>query len=77
MIHSEAGLEETQELIVELERSLDRLRRRVQPINEQKFRIMAEGYVLQIHRLREEIDEYLGIVSFNDPGSRPQVPARV
>ena len=77
MIHSEAGLEETRELIVELERSLNRLRRRVLPINEQKFRIMAEGYIMEICRLREEIDEYLGITSFAESAPRQQIPELV
>jgi len=77
MIHSEAGLEETRELIVELERSLNRLRRRVLPINEQKFRIMAEGYIMEICRLREEIDEYLGIASFAESAPRQLVPELV
>ena len=74
MIHCEEGLKQAQYWIAELERSLNRLRRRVLPINEQKFRIMAEGYIMEICRLREEIDEYLGIASFTGPAPRPSGP---
>ena len=77
MIHSEAGLKKTQTLIADMERSLDELRQQVKPISEQKFRIMAEGCISQIRQMREEIDEYLGIVSFDDPIPGPQVPAHV
>jgi len=78
MIYTEEGLKETQGLVADMERSLDVLRRRSKPINEQKYRIMAEGLISQIRQMREEIDEYLGIVLRNDhlvPES--QVPAYV
>ena len=74
MIYTEEGLKKTQELIVDLEQSLNGLRQRVKPINEQKYRIMAEGYISQIRQMREEVDEYLGIVPFADPAPSPQVP---
>ena len=77
MIYTEEGLKETQELIADMERSLNGLRRRVKPINEQKYRIMAEGYISQIRQMREEIDEYLGIMPFADPAPNPQVPVYV
>ena len=77
MIRCEEGLKQAQYWLAELERSLDGLRQRVQPVNEQKFRLMAEGYVSQIRQLREEIDEYLDIVPFdNQPTLRPQAAVR-
>ena len=77
MIRCEEGLKQAQYWLAELERSLNGLRQRVQPVNEQKFRLMAEGYVSQIRQLREEIDEYLGIVPFdNQPTLRPQAAVR-
>jgi len=77
MIYTEEGLKETQELLADLERSLDGLRRRVKPINEQKYHIMAQGFISQIRQMREEIDEYIGIVPFRDPVPETQVPAYV
>jgi len=75
MIYTEAGLKKTQKMLVEMEQSLNRLRREVKPISEQKYRIMAEGYISQIRQMREEVDEYLGIVPYNDPIPKTQVPA--
>jgi primosomal protein N'' len=75
MIYTEAGLKKTQKMLVEMEQSLNRLRREVKPISEQKYRIMAEGYISQIRQMREEVDEYLGIVPYNDPVPKTQVPA--
>jgi len=77
MIRCEEGLKQAQYWLAELERSLNQLRRRVLPINEQKFRIMAEGYIMEICRLREEIDEYLGIASFAESTPRQLVPELV
>jgi primosomal protein N'' len=75
MIYTEAGLKKTQTMLVEMEQALNDLRREVKPISEQKYRIMAEGFISQIRQMREEIDEYLGIVPFADPAPNPQVPA--
>ena len=75
MIYTEAGLKKTQTMLVEMEQALNDLRREVKPISEQKYRIMAEGFISQIRQMREEIDEYLGIVPFADPAPSPQVPA--
>ena len=77
MIITEEGLKETQELLADLERSLNGLRQRVKPINEQKYRIMAQGFISQIRQMREEIDEYIGIVPFCDPVPKTQVQAYV
>ncbi|GHT16983.1 hypothetical protein FACS1894189_2050 [Planctomycetales bacterium] len=75
MIHSEKGLMKTQELVTELERSLVELRHRIQPVNEPKYRLMAEGYISQLRQLREEIDEYIGISVFDDtPQERELLP---
>ena len=77
MIYTEAGLKKTQKMVTEMEQSLNRLQREVKPISEQKYRIMAEGFISQIRQMREEIDEYLGIVPYNDPVPELQVPAYV
>ena len=77
MIYTEEDFKETQEWIVEMERSLDDLRRQVKPISEQKFHIMAQGLISQIRQMREEIDEYLGIVPYDDPVTESQVPVHV
>jgi len=74
MIYTEEGLKEAQEFVANLERSLNGLRQRMDPANGQKYRIMAEGFISQIRQSREEIDEYLGIVSFYDPVPETQVP---
>ena len=74
MIYTEAGLEKTQKMLVEMEQALNDLRREVKPISEQKYRIMAEGYISQIRQMRKEVDEYLGIVPYGDPMVEQQVP---
>ena len=74
MIYTEEGLKKTQELVADLERSLEELRRSVLPINEQKYHIMAAGCISQIRQMREEIDEYLGIVPYNVLAPGQQVP---
>ena len=77
MIYTEEGLKKTQEHITDMERSLNRLRREVKPISEQKYRMMAAGFISQIRQIRKEVDEYLGIVSFYDSVPESQVPAYV
>jgi hypothetical protein len=66
MIITEEGLKETQYWVAEIERMLNDLRKRVQPISEQKFRIMASGCISQIRKMRAEIDEYIGITAYNN-----------
>jgi len=74
MIYTEAGLEKTQKMLTEMEQALNDLRQRIKPFNEQQYRIMAEGLISQIRQMREEVDEYLGIVPYSDPMVEQQVP---
>jgi hypothetical protein len=66
MIYTEEGLKQNQYWIAEFEHILDDLRQRVKPINEQKYRIIAYGFVLLIRKMRAEIDEYIGITAYNN-----------
>jgi len=75
MIYTEEGFQETQEMLTEMEQALNRLRRETQPGNEQKYRIMAQGLISQIRQMRTEVDEYIGLVPFNNPVPEVQVPA--
>ena len=77
MIYTEEGLKETQEMVVEMEQALNRLRKEIKPFNEQQYSIMSQGLISQIRQMREEIEEYLGIVPFRDPVPETQVPAYV
>jgi hypothetical protein len=61
MIKSDADLEVNLESIARFYRVIARLRRDIAPLNYRNFEIMAEGPIEQIRRLRQEIDEYLGI----------------
>lgn len=60
-IHSDAELEVNLELIQGMYRAIAELHRRVAPLNYTNYLILAEGPIEQIRRLRNEIDEYLGI----------------
>ena len=73
MIYTEEGLQETQQMVVEMEQALNRLRRDIKPFNEQQYRIMSQGLISQIRQMREEVDEYLGIVPFSNPVANSQV----
>ena len=75
MIYTEKGFQETLEMVVEMEQALNDLRQRIKPFNEQQYSILAQGLISHIRQLREEVDEYLGIVPYNDPVPETQVPA--
>jgi hypothetical protein len=64
-------------MLVEMEQSLNDLRQRIKPFNEQQYSILAQGLISHIRQLREEVDEYLGIVPYNDPVPESRVPAYV
>ena len=63
MIQSEAGLNQTMEQLDRMYRVVEELRRRMGETNPAQFHLFAEGPVDEIHKLRREIDEYLGIPS--------------
>ena len=75
MIYTEDGLQETQEMLTEMEQALNRLRREIKPFNEQQYSIMAQGLISQIRQMRAEVDEYIGLVPFNNLVPEQQVPA--
>ena len=75
MIYTEEGLQETQEMLTEMEQSLNRLRREIKPFNEQQYSIMAQGLVSQIRQMRDEVDEYIGLVPPSELVPEVQVPA--
>jgi len=61
MIQSEAGLKQTMEQLDRMYRVVEELRRRMGETSPAQFHLFAEGPVDEIHKLRREIDEYLGI----------------
>jgi len=61
MIHSDAEMQVNLELIEGQYRAIARLRRDIAPLNYRNFEILTEGPIEQIRRLRQEIDDYLGI----------------
>lgn len=77
MIRSDAEMEQNLELIETMYRAIAELRRRIAPQNYTNFQIMAEGPVEQIRRLRQEIDDYLGINEETGTGGeqRPTIGA--
>ena len=75
MIYTEKGLQETQQMLTEMEQALNRLQREIKPFNEQQYSIMAQGLVSQIRQMRAEVDEYIGLVPFSAPVPEAQVPA--
>jgi len=69
-IQSDAGLNQTIEQLDRMYRVVEELRKRMGTTNPAQFRLFAEGPIDQIRKLREEIDEYLGIQepATADPG---------
>ena len=61
MIKSDADLDVNLESIARFYRVIARLRREIAPLNYRNYEVMAAGPIEQIRRLRQEIDEYLGI----------------
>jgi hypothetical protein len=60
MIENEAQLAQAREVLLAVETALGALKARVAPANPELFAVMAESYVEDIVRVRDEIDEYLG-----------------
>jgi hypothetical protein len=69
MSDAQKEIELTREQLARAERALEAIRRDVLPVNEARYRLMAEGYVEQIQRLRTQIDAYLGIDAVLDSQS--------
>lgn len=71
MINSDAELEVNLASIDRFYRMIARLRHEVAPLNFRNYEILAEGPIEQIRRLRQEIDEYLGIQTGGPPEGSP------
>lgn len=71
MIKSDAEMEVNLEWIARFYRMIARQRREIAPVNYRNYEIMAEGPIEQIRRLRQEIDEYLGVRYEPDEGAAP------
>lgn len=61
MIANDTELSATREQLVKLEKALLSLRNRVYHQNPDRYRILAESYIVEIKTLRARADEYLGI----------------
>lgn len=61
MIQSEAELKQNLDLMRLMYDSLMHLHARVAPVNFANYQVLAEGPIEEIHKLRHEIEEYLGI----------------
>ncbi|MBI5640487.1 MAG: hypothetical protein HZA17_08690 [Nitrospirae bacterium] len=66
MILNDRQLTQTREALNRLEDDLISLQREVYPINPERFHLMAEAYVDHIIELRSQIDEYIGVKSYQD-----------
>ena len=69
MIANDAELRQTREQLALLEEAIAELRRRVYPQSIDRFRLMAESYLDEVERLRNRIDEYLGIKAAREAAS--------
>jgi hypothetical protein len=63
MIHNDEHLQETRLAIANLESVLASLKHDVLPKNPERFAIMAEPAVVDIMKLRAEVDEYIGLTA--------------
>jgi hypothetical protein len=61
MITNNEQLKQTQMAIIDLESSLVALKRDVYSLNPRRFALMAEPIIDHINRLRQQVDEYVGM----------------
>ncbi|MBI5679240.1 MAG: hypothetical protein HZC52_12305 [Planctomycetes bacterium] len=66
MISDYRQLKQTREALNRLEEDLISLNHEVYPVNPERFHLMAEAYVDHIIQLRSQIDEYIGIKTYQD-----------
>ncbi|MCI0358726.1 MAG: hypothetical protein L0211_09615 [Planctomycetaceae bacterium] len=69
MIKSDEQMQVNLDLIESMYHAIARLRREIAPLNYRNYEIMAEGPIEQIRRLRQEIDDYLGVRYAQDTGA--------
>ncbi len=72
MIANDEDLQLVQSQITRLENGLASLAHEVRPKNEARFKLMAEGYVDQLSKLRAAIGLYLGINAVFEPQNASQ-----
>ena len=61
MIQNDEQLKGTQEALAIVEHMVAAIRRKKSSMHPSQFRVMVEGPIEDIRRLRREIDEYLGL----------------
>jgi hypothetical protein len=61
MIYNEQELASTEAQLSRLERALAALKAAVYPKSPERFFLMAEAYVDEIQKLRQEIDDFIGL----------------
>jgi len=66
MITDDRQLKQTQQELDRLEEDLMSLQREVYPVNPERFHLMAEAYVDHIIELRSQIDEYIGVMAYQN-----------
>lgn len=71
MITSDEQLKVNLELMASMYEAIASLHRDIAPRNFRNYEILAEGPIEQIRRLRQEIDEYLGIQTGGPPEGSP------
>ncbi len=75
MITSDEQLKVNLELIASMYQAIASLRRDIAPRNFRNYEILAEGPIEQIRRLRQEIDEFLGVHTGGSPEGEPAAVA--
>jgi hypothetical protein len=63
MIENDNQYQQALTVLQRLETALASLRRRVEPVNPELFRAMAQSYIDEIIDIRNEVDEFIGINS--------------
>jgi hypothetical protein len=61
MIQNEGQLKLTETQLARLERALAALKAEVYPKSPERFFLLAEAYVDEIRKLRQEIDDFIGL----------------
>jgi hypothetical protein len=63
MIEDEPQYVQAKRALDRIEIALAALRHRIEPINQELFRAMAQSYLSNIENIRSEIDQYIGVIS--------------
>ena len=66
MITNDKQLKQTREQLAHLEEDLATLQKEIYAVNPQRFHLMAEAYIDHIMDLRRQIDEYIGVKTYQD-----------